>query len=124
MVPVTLTFPAIPENIAIARTTAAALAARGSLTIDQVEDVRLVVDEAVSQLILVAPESSVTCEFIVNPGELDIVVWSDAPSSAPFDPASFGWTVMAALVDSLEDASTPDGAAIALRIRRQEAVQA
>lgn len=124
MVPVTLTFPALPENVAIARTTAAALAARSALTIDQVEDVRLVVDEAVSQLILVAPESSITCEFIAAPGALDIVAWSDAPSPAAFDPASFGWTVMAALVDSLEDASTTDGAAIALRIRRQEAVQA
>ena len=75
---VSLTFPAETENIAIARTTAAAMAARCDLTIDQVEDVRLAVDEAVSQLILVAPGSQITCEFTARTGELGLLAWSDA----------------------------------------------
>lgn len=124
MSPVTLNFTAVPENVALARTTAATLAARCDLTIDQVEDVRLAVDEAVSLLIMVAPESSITCEFITSPGELSLVAWSDAPASAAFDTGSFGWTVMTALVDSLEDASTPAGPALALRIARREPAQA
>ena len=95
-----------------------------TLTIDQVEDVRLAVDEAVSQLILVAPGSQITCEFSAQPGELGLLAWSDAAVNLRFDTGSFGWTVMRALVDSLEDASTPDGPALALRIARQEAVQA
>lgn len=121
---VSLTFPAETENIAIARTTAAAMAARCDLTIDQVEDVRLAVDEAVSQLILVAPGSQITCEFTARTGELGLLAWSNAAVNLRFDTDSFGWTVMRALVDTLEDASTPDGPALALRIARREAVQA
>lgn len=121
---VSLTFPAHTENIAIARTTAAAMAARCDLTIDQVEDVRLAVDEAVSQLILVAPGSQITCEFSARTGELSVLAWSDAAVNLRFDTESFGWTVMRALVDSLNDSSTPDGPALSLRIARREAVQA
>ena len=121
---ISLTFPATAENIAIAGTAAAAVAVRCDLTIDRVEDVRLAVDEAVSQLILVAPGSQVTCEFTPREGELELLVWSDAAVHIRFDTDSFGWTVMRALVDGIEDASTPDGPALALRIARPESVQA
>ncbi len=65
--PVTLTFPAHARNVALARSLAAAMSARADLPIDQLEDVRLAVDEAVSQLILTArPDALVTCVFTVT----------------------------------------------------------
>ncbi len=54
---VSLIFRAATRNAALARTVAAAMAARADLPLDQLEDVRLAVDEAVSQLILDAPDA-------------------------------------------------------------------
>ena len=124
MTPVILSFPADPQHVAVARTTAATIAARADLTIDQVEDARLAIDEAVSQLILLSPDSTITCEFVVDAGELLMRVRSDAASAAAFDTGSFGWTVMSALVDALVDTTSSAGPGLDLRLRRREAVQA
>src|SRR6056297_3517045 len=45
-------FPADTANMAIARTVAAAVATRADLTVDQIEDVRLAIDEAAAYLIM------------------------------------------------------------------------
>jgi hypothetical protein len=49
---VTLTFAARTNNASLARTVAATMSARADLPLDQLEDVRLAVDEAVTQSIL------------------------------------------------------------------------
>lgn len=59
----TATLPASAAYTALARRAAATMAARADLPIDQVEDMRLAVDEAASQLIGADPESDVTCSL-------------------------------------------------------------
>lgn len=102
MTPVTLTFPASSVNVALARSVAAAMAARADLTLDRLEDVRLAVDEAVSQLLGgTAPDSTISCRFVLAADRLEIVVsgpWS--PRTAP-SAATFGWMVMNALCDQV-----------------------
>ena len=54
--------PAATINMAIARTVAAAMAARADLTLDQIEDVRLAMDEGLAYIIEVASDGAmVTC---------------------------------------------------------------
>ena len=66
----------------------------------------------------------ITCAFHEEVGEVGLRAWSDALDASPFDHEGFGWTVMGALVDGLEDASTPAGPAISLRLRRRETTPA
>jgi serine/threonine-protein kinase RsbW len=99
---VTLTFGADTRNVALARSVAASMSARADLPVDQLEDVRLAVDEAVSQLILDAPDGgAITCAFRLVPGGLNITL--SAPSASGRTPArdTFSWTVLAALVDKV-----------------------
>lgn len=122
---VTLTIPADTANVALARTVAAAMSARVDLPIDQLEDVRLAVDEAVSQVIADAtPGSDVTCAFTVDGTELGIVVSGDSATGSVPATDTFSWTVLRALVDTVE-ARVDDGIVrITLHITRAVPVEA
>jgi serine/threonine-protein kinase RsbW len=116
---VTLTFPADTANVALARTLAAAMSARADLPIDQLEDVRLAVDEAVSQVILDAPaDADVTCTFDVDGTDLGITI--SAPSASRAVPAqdTFSWTVLRALVESVTADVTDGVVTLRLQVRR------
>ena len=107
--PVVLAFAADTVNVALARTLAAALAARAELPIDQLEDVRLAVDEAVTQAIACAvPASTVECRFAAGDGRLDIEVRVPSATGEVPSRGTFGWTILSALVDAA-DADVADG---------------
>lgn len=112
---VTVTFAADTRNVALARTVAAAMAARADLPLDQLEDVRLAVDEAVTQAVLAAsPHSEVTCAFTVDGNTLHATVTTPTQASEPPPTTTFSWTVMSALVDSAR--STVDGGVLTITL--------
>lgn len=95
-------FPADTVNMVIARTVAASMAARADLTVDQVEDVRLAMDEATAHMIKVAlPDSRVMCEVWIEESSLHALVSCTIGNTVPADPDPFAWTVITALVDSV-----------------------
>lgn len=113
---VTLTFPAATAFVALARTVAAAMSARADLPIDQLEDVRLAVDEAVSQAITdAAPSADVTCGFTLTPGGLEVVVSSPSATGTVPGTDTFSWTVLRALVDHVE--ARIDAGVLTLRLQ-------
>lgn len=94
-------FPADTVNMAIARTVAAAMAARANLTMDQVEDVRLAMDEATSHMIRAAtPGSTVTIDLWITSGAVHAALSCPVGSQPPPEPDPFSWTVLTALVGS------------------------
>jgi serine/threonine-protein kinase RsbW len=116
---VTLTFPADTVNASLARSLAAAMAARADLPIDRLEDVRLAVDEALAQVLAGAPKDSpVMCRFTLDGDALEITVsgeWS--PPAAP-STSSFGWMVMTALCDRVSTHLAEGTLALTLAVRR------
>ena len=122
---ITLTFPAHTVNVSLARTVAATMAARADLTIDQLEDVRLAVDEAVSQLIAdAAPGASVACIFEASVGSLAISVSAATHTGSVPPTDTFSWTVMRALVDSVAASANAGEVRLDLRIARALPVEA
>ena len=116
---VTLVFPARTQNVSLARTVTAAMAARADLPLDQLEDVRLAVDEAVSQLIADAPAGSdITCTFRIREAGLDIGVSAPSTSGQVPPTGTFSWTVLTALVDSVTATVDDDGVALHLQVTR------
>jgi serine/threonine-protein kinase RsbW len=106
---VTLTFAADTRNVSLARTVAAAMSARADLPVDQLEDVRLAVDEAVSQLIDDAPDDSrITCVFTNGAEGLDIRLSAPTKTGRPPSTDTFSWTVLTALVEDVT-ADVTDG---------------
>lgn len=122
---VRLSMPASAENVSLARSLAAAIAARADLPVDQLEDLRLAVSEAVTGAVTDAViGSEVECAFAEEPGWLEVrVAYTPVAGRAP-DTDGFGWAIMRALASELSVDVEDDRIAIALRLERPLPVQA
>jgi serine/threonine-protein kinase RsbW len=95
-----LTVPALAAYLAVVRTATAGLAARLQLSYDEIEDLRIAVDEAcVMVLALPRPKpakpASLTCRFRVLPDALAVTVSAPVAPSATLPPEkSFVWDVL------------------------------
>lgn len=113
---VTLAISADTVNVRLARSVAGAMAERADFPLDQLEDVRLAVDEAVSQLILDAADGTeIVCTFSVSGPALDVTVSAVTRSARVPATDTFSWAVLRALVDSVT--ATVEGRTVILRLR-------
>jgi serine/threonine-protein kinase RsbW len=104
---VTLRLPAEGAYLAVLRTAAAGLASRLDFTLDDIEDLRIAVDEACAMLLSrAAADATLECSFELMPGELDISVSLPTSDGALPSRDTFAWTVLTALageVDATEE---------------------
>ena len=115
---VTVRMPAEGAYLSVLRTATAGLAARLDFTLDEIEDLRIAVDEACAMLLSQAiPGSDLECSFALGRGMMTISV--SVPSLAPTPPASdtFAWTVLSALAGSV-DAFTGPGDQLTIVMRK------
>jgi serine/threonine-protein kinase RsbW len=99
---VELRIPANGAFLAVLRTATAGLAARLDFTLDDIEDLRIAVDEACAMVLPQArANSDLTCAFHL--GENTLTVSVSAESDAPRQPNrdGFAWTVLTALTTSV-----------------------
>jgi serine/threonine-protein kinase RsbW len=100
---VTVRMPAEGAYLSVLRTATAGLAARLDFTLDEIEDLRIAVDEACAMLLHQAiPGSALECSFALGSDMMTISV--SVPSLTPQPPASdtFAWTVLTALAGSVD----------------------
>jgi serine/threonine-protein kinase RsbW len=69
--PVTVTFPAVPEYLRLARIATADAGSRAGLDYEEIDDIRIAVSELCS-LVSVDPGSTVTLAFRVTNGSLTV----------------------------------------------------
>ena len=115
---VTVRMPADGAYLSVLRTATAGLAARLDFTLDDIEDLRIAVDEACAMLLGQAvPGSSLECSFALEPDGMTITV--SVPSLSPRPPSAdtFAWTVLSALAGSVE-AQTGPGDRLAIVMRK------
>jgi len=114
---VTIRMPADGAYLSVLRTATAGLAARLDFTLDDIEDMRIAVDEACAMLLSQAiPGSSLECSFALSPDDMTITV--SVPCLNPRSPSSetFAWTVLSALAGTVEAQAGPgDRLAIVMR---------
>jgi serine/threonine-protein kinase RsbW len=120
---VAIRMPADGAYLSVLRTATAGLAARLDFTLDEIEDLRIAVDEACAMLLGQAvPGASLECAFTLGRDMMTISV--SVPCLAPRPPASdtFAWTVLTALAGSVDAHVGPgDLLAIVMRKTRQPA---
>jgi serine/threonine-protein kinase RsbW len=118
---VTVRMPAEGAYLSVLRTATAGLAARLDFTLDEIEDLRIAVDEACAMLLHQAiPGSALECSFALGPDMMTISV--SVPSLTPQPPASdtFAWTVLTALAGSVDAFAGPgDQLTIVMRKSRR-----
>ena len=100
---VEVTAPADVAYVSTLRLTAASLAARCELTIDDIEDLRLAVDEACALLLPHASQDSrLTARFALATGRLQVAASVSTLDASEPDREGFGWTVLGALATSVD----------------------
>jgi serine/threonine-protein kinase RsbW len=113
----TLRLPADSSFLAVLRTATSGLAARINFTLDDIEDLRIAVDEACALLISQARAGAdLECSFWL--GEATMTVQVSAPCETPVAPAQqgFAWTVLSALTTSLR--ADVEGDKLVVRLSR------
>ena len=94
--------PADPAYLAVIRTAAAGLAARLDLTLDEIEDLRIAVDEACALLLNHRAHAGedLNATFTMDPGALEVMV--TGPATTLPERGSFAWSVLEALVGQVD----------------------
>ena len=105
---VTLRLPAAGAYLSVLRTATASLASRLDFTIDDIEDLRIAVDEACAMLLVQAvPGADLECSFELTGDAIDVSVTVPTLDGEQPSRDTFAWTVLTALageVDSSVDA--------------------
>jgi serine/threonine-protein kinase RsbW len=118
---VKVSMPAEGAYLSVLRTATAGLAARLDFTLDEIEDLRIAVDEACAMLLPQAiPGTNLECAFDLGTEEMTITV--SVVAAQPSMPArdTFAWTVLSALAGTVDSRLGPnDQVAIVLRKRRE-----
>ncbi len=115
---VAVKMPADGAYLSVLRTATAGLAARLDFTLDEIEDMRIAVDEACAMVLSQAiPGSSLECAFSLGQDEMTVSV--SVRCLAPRVPAgdTFAWTVLSALAGSV-DAQVGPGDLLTIVLRK------
>ncbi|WP_422771615.1 anti-sigma regulatory factor [Plantactinospora sp. WMMC1484] len=117
---VLLTVPADGGFLGVLRTATAGLAARLHFALDEIEDLRIAVDEACAMLLAVATrDAELDCRFAVTDDALTVEVSVPTTRGARLPAeSSFAWKVLTALTTSATATATGDRATITLLTRR------
>ncbi len=111
---VELRVPADPAYLTVVRTASAGLAARLDLTLDEIEDLRIAVDEACTLLLDPATGAQqLVATFRLGDGSLEVEV--RGPARELPERSSFAWAVLEALVGEVFTGTSSSGAWIVLR---------
>jgi len=114
---VELRIPADGAFLSVLRTATAGLAARLDFTLDDIEDLRIAVDEACAVVLPQAlPTSDLRCAFYLKPQTLSVEVSAQCDSPRPPHKDGFAWTVLSALTTSLE--ATVEGDTLSVKLSR------
>jgi serine/threonine-protein kinase RsbW len=99
---VELRIPADSAFLAVLRTATAGLAARLDFTLDDIEDLRIAVDEACAMVLPQAREGSdLVCAFRLGDHALSVSVTAECDEPRQPSRDGFAWTVLAALTSSV-----------------------
>ena len=107
---ITLSVPAEAGYLTVIRTAAAAVAGRLGATVDDIEDLRIAVNEACSVLLTQAdPGSELSCRFEVAEGRLGFRVAAASVQGEVPEPGSFAWMVLESLTGEVVVGTDTDG---------------
>ena len=106
---VTIKLPAAGAYLSVLRTATAGLAARLDFTLDEIEDLRIAVDEACAMLLTQAvPGADLECEFSLESDSMRVAVSVLTLDGQQPSRDTFAWTVLSALAGEVDSAASVD----------------
>lgn len=113
-----LRIPADAGYLSLLRTLVGGCAGREDFTLDQIDDLRMAVDEAAAQLLRQATGASMELAVIPSKDALEVRVSATTAPATVIDRGSFSWTILQALADELDVDDEHERAVITLRKQR------
>jgi serine/threonine-protein kinase RsbW len=122
---VTIKLPAAGAYLSVLRTATAGLAARLDFTLDEIEDLRIAVDEACAMLLTQAvPGADLECEFALESDRMRVGVSVLTQDGQQPSRDTFAWTVLSALAGEVDSTADVDNrVTITLTKRRSGTAQ-
>jgi serine/threonine-protein kinase RsbW len=119
---VEIRLPADSAYLSVLRTATAGLAARLNFTLDEIEDLRIAVDEACAMLL---PHSitgtPLCCRFMLTAETLEVTVTVATTDGELPQRATFSWTVLTALAGDVDTGSNEERE-VWIRLRKRRSV--
>ncbi|MCW2864938.1 MAG: putative anti-sigma regulatory factor, serine/threonine protein kinase [Actinoallomurus sp.] len=117
---VTVRLPADSAYLSVLRTATAGLAARLDFNLDEIEDLRIAIDEACAMLLAQAvPGTDLTCEFELTDDAMSIGVSVLTVDGRQPSRDTFAWTVLSSLAGDVDaEVGVDDRVTIVLQKRR------
>ncbi len=121
---VALRLPASSAYLSVLRMATAGLASRLDFTVDDLDDLKIAVDEACALLLpKAAPDANLECAFEMEHGELRLSVTLDTTDGGLPSRDTFAWTVLTALASDVD--TSADGTRVTISmVKRREPPQA
>lgn len=116
---VRLDIPADPAYVGLLRSACSHVAAVADLTIEEIEDLRIAVSEAVTMLIPHATE--ISCLFTPSQFRVAVECSAQTTSGITIDQDDLGWVILSSLV-SVEPSQTDSRVSIHLAKEREQPV--
>jgi serine/threonine-protein kinase RsbW len=102
---VTLRVPPLADHVTLLRTVVSGIAARRDYTLEQVDDLRMAVEEAAVLLLRHGDGTPLELRAVVEDHQLQVELSTDvATPETVIDPSSFSWMILQALTDGLSTA--------------------
>jgi serine/threonine-protein kinase RsbW len=119
---VVLRLPAAGAYLSVLRTATASLASRLDFTIDDIEDLRIAVDEACAMLLPQAvPGADLECRFELTDDAIDVRVGVLTLNGQEPSRDTFAWTVLTALAGEVDSAVDADDRVVLTLHKRRDA---
>ena len=117
---VELRLPADGAYLSVLRTATAGLAARLDFTLDEIEDLRIAVDEACALLLPDAvPDADLVCVFALSHQALSVTVTVPSRTGRMPRRNTFAWAVLSALAGDVDARADDDGRVSVTLVKRR-----
>jgi serine/threonine-protein kinase RsbW len=117
---VTIKLPAAGAYLSVLRTATAGLAARLDFTLDEIEDLRIAVDEACAMLLAQAlPGADLECEFRLDEDSIKVGVSVLTVDGHEPSRDTFAWTVLSALAGAVDSSAGVDNRVTITLLKRR-----
>lgn len=120
--PVSLRIAPDPGLVSLLRSAVRVFAAREDFTIDQVDDVRMAVEEAAVALLKTAAGDHIELTMGADESGVEMRVGGDVADGVGIDETSFSWTILTALTDEVAVEAAGARCTVVMRKHRAEGV--
>jgi serine/threonine-protein kinase RsbW len=112
-----LEIPASGVYLSVVRAAATGLAAQLQFTYEEIDDLRIAVDEACTQLLARRGSAETLCiDYHLEPAELRVDVSVEAPDRGdPLAKDTFAWQILTALTDEVSERADDSGLHLSFR---------